>query len=116
MNKFITLFYILFIYVISQVFTFYQLQGHLLNKWIKDNPFIMTLLGVPLGYLVILASRQMVNIYNGETWPNRIIGYSIGVFVYTLMAWAILKEPLTIKTIICILLSLVILCIQLFWK
>jgi hypothetical protein len=76
----------------------------------------MSLIGVPIGYLVILASRQMVSLYNGETWPNRIIGFSIGVIVFGFMAWSILKEPMTTKTIICLGLSFVILLLQLFWK
>lgn len=116
MNKLNSIIFIFTIYIFSQIFTFYQLQGHLWSKWIKDNPFLMSLFGVPVGYLVILASREMVSLYNGETWPNRIIGFAVGVFVFTLMAWLVLKEPLTLKTIVCVLLSFVVLCIQLFWK
>jgi hypothetical protein len=116
MNKLGTIFFILSVYLFSQAFTFYQLQGHLWNTWIKKHPFLMSLIGVPIGYLVILASRQMVSLYNGETWPNRIIGFSIGVIVFGFMAWSILKEPMTTKTIICLGLSFVILLLQLFWK
>ena len=76
----------------------------------------MALIGLPIGYLVILASREMVSLYNGETWPNRIIGFSIGVIVFSVMAWSILKEPMTVKTVICLSLSFVILLIQLFWR
>ena len=76
----------------------------------------MTLIGVPVGYLVILASRQMVSLYDGQTWPNRIIGFVLGVFVFSIMSWIMLKEPLTTKTIVCLVLSFVVLCIQLFWK
>ena len=76
----------------------------------------MTLMGVPVGYFVILASREMVSLYGGETWPNRIIGFSIGVIVFSVMAWFILKEPMTTKTLICLSLSFIILLIQLFWR
>ena len=116
MNKVGSIIFILTVYLFSQAFTFYQLQGHLWSKWIKNNPFFMTLMGVPVGYMVILASREMVSLYNGETWPNRIIGFSIGVIVFSIMAWLILKEPMTTKTLICLSLSFVILLIQLFWK
>jgi len=116
MSKLSSIFFILVVYLFSQAFTFYQLQGHLWSEWIKKNPFLMALLGLPVGYLVILASREMVSLYNGETWPNRIIGFSIGVIVFSIMAWYILKEPMTTKTLICLCLSFVILLIQLFWK
>ena len=116
MSKLFSILFIFFVYVFSQAFTFYQLQGHLWNDWIKRNPFLMTLMGVPVGYLVILASREMVSLYDGHTWPNRIIGFSIGVFVFGIMSWVLLKEPMNLKTIISLCLSFIILCIQLFWK
>ena len=116
MNKFYIGVFIFVVYTISQIFTFYQLQGHLWNKWIKDNPFMMSVLGLPIGYVVILASREMVDLWGGQTWPNRIIGFSLGVIVFSLMSWFILKEPLTTKTIVCLSLCFIILLIQLFWK
>jgi len=116
MNKFLSIAFVLIVYLISQAFTFYQLQGHLWNKWIKENPFIMTLLGIPISYYVILASRDMVNLWDGQTWPNRIIGFSLGVIVFSLMSWFLLREPLTTKTIVCLSLCFIILLIQLFWK
>ena len=116
MNKLVSIFFIFFVYTLSQVFTFYQLQGHLFNKWIKQHPFLMALFGMPIGYFVILASREMVTLWDGQTWPNRIIGFVLGVFVFTFMAWFSLKEPMTTKTILCLLLCFLVLCIQLFWK
>jgi len=116
MNKFLSIAFVLIVYLISQAFTFYQLQGHLWNKWIKENPFIMTLLGIPISYYVILASRDMVDLWDGQTWPNRIIGFSLGVIVFSLMSWFLLREPLTTKTIVCLSLCFIILLIQLFWK
>jgi hypothetical protein len=116
MSKFSSIAFVLIVYLISQVFTFYQLQGHLWNKWIKDNPFMMSVLGLPIGYVVILASREMVDLWGGQTWPNRIIGFSLGVIVFSLMSWFLLKEPLTTKTIVCLSLCFIILLIQLFWK
>ena len=116
MSKFSSIAFVLIVYLISQVFTFYQLQGHLWNKWIKEHPFLMTLFGIPIGYFVILASRHMVDLWDGQTWPNRIIGFCLGVIVFSIMSWFMLKEPVTLKTSICLFLSFVILAIQLFWK
>jgi hypothetical protein len=116
MNKILIGLFIFVTYTVSQIFTFYQLQGHLWNKWIKDNPLLMTIFGLPIGYVVILASRQMVELWGGQTWPNRIIGFCLGVIVFSFMSWFMLKEPVTLKTSVCLFLSFVILGIQLFWK
>jgi hypothetical protein len=116
MNKILSIFFVLFVYLVSQVFTFYQLQGHLFNKWIKDNPMIMAILSVPIGYYVVMASRTMIDLWDGQTWPNRLIGFSFGVIVFTIMSWFLLKEPLTLKTVVCLFLCLIILLIQFLWK
>lgn len=116
MNRALSVLFVLSIYVIGQAFTFFQLQGHLWNKWIRDNPFLMTLIGIPLTYVTIRASRVMVDLWGGQTWPNRLIGFSIGVIVFTVMAKYLLGEVLSTKTAICLCLCLCILLIQLFWK
>ena len=116
MNKILSIFFVLFVYLVSQVFTYYQLQGHLFNKWIKDNPMIMAILSVPIGYYVVMASRTMIDLWDGQTWPNRLIGFSFGVIVFTIMSWFLLKEPLTLKTAVCLFLCLIILLIQFLWK
>lgn len=116
MNKIVSILFIFSVYTIAQIFTFYQLQGHLWNKWIKDNTLMMSILGVPITYITILASREMVNLWNGQTWPNRIIGFALGVFVFSFMAWFTLKEPISPKTSVCLILSFIVLLIQLLWK
>jgi len=116
MNKYLIILFIFLTYTASQVFTFFQLQGHLFSKWIKDNPFWMNILGLPIGYLVILASRQMIILWDGKTWPNRLIGFSLGVVIFTLMSQIMLKEQFSLKTGICLFLCAIILTIQILWK
>lgn len=116
MNKYLIILFIFLTYTVSQVFTFFQLQGHLFNKWIKDNPLWMTILGIPIGYLAILASRQMILLWEGKTWPNRLIGFSLGVVIFTFMSQIMLKEQFTLKTGICLFLCGIILLIQILWK
>jgi hypothetical protein len=58
----------------------------------------------------------MVALCDGQTWPNRILGFTLGVIVFTIMAWVYLKEPLSLKTGVLLFLCFLIICIQLFWK
>jgi hypothetical protein len=116
MNKILPFLGVLLVYIIGQIFTFYQLQGHMLYKWVKDNPLIMSIMGVPITYLVIKASRVMLELWDGQGWPNRLIGYGVGVIVFTIMSWFLLKEPMTLKTGVCLGLSILIILVQFFWK
>jgi hypothetical protein len=49
-------------------------------------------------------------------WPSRLIGFVIGTIMFTIMSVSLFGEPITIKTGVCLGLSLMILMVQLFWK
>ena len=102
--------------VLAQILTFIQLQGQFRWEWAKDNPFIMSLMGIPLSLLYIGSVKHMVAHFDGQLWPSRLLGFAIGAIVFTAMSWMWFKEPLTLKTLICLGLALVIMGIQLFWK
>lgn len=102
--------------VLAQILTFIQLQGQFRWEWAKDNPFIMSLMGIPLSLLYIGSVKHMVAHFDGNLWPSRLLGFAIGAIVFTAMSWMWFKEPLTLKTLICLGLAVCIMAIQLFWK
>jgi multidrug transporter EmrE-like cation transporter len=103
------------IIVLAQIISFIQLQGQGKWPWIKDNPWLMTLLGLPIGYMFI-NSTQLINEYTGAAWPGRLIGQGIGIIMFAIMSWLLFKEPLTMKTAVCITLAVCVIIIQIFWK
>jgi len=58
----------------------------------------------------------MVVYYDGQIWPSRLIGFAIGIVVFALMSYFIFKEPINVKTLICLVLGGAILGIQILWK
>lgn len=102
--------------LVAQIGTFFQLQGQMKYQWVKDHYWLMILMGVPISMLFMYSVKNMVIAFDGQMWPARLIGFSIGAMVFTWLSWLIFKEPLTMKTIICLILAMGILVIQLFWK
>jgi hypothetical protein len=100
----------------AQVLTFFQLQGQLKFDWFKDHYWLTVLMGIPISMLFMYSVKNMILAFNGEMWPSRLIGFSIGAIVFTLLSWSVFNEPLTTKTYVCLFLSFMILIIQLFWK
>ena len=100
---------------IAQVISFIQLQGQVIWKFPKDNPFIMMFLGLPISYIFIHATRIM-NEHFGASWPGRLIGFGIGVIIFTIMSWFLFKEHPTPKTLVCLGLAFAIIGVQVFWK
>lgn len=103
------------IIMLAQIISFIQLQGQGKWPWIKDNPLLMALTGIPIGYMFINSTR-LINEYTGAAWPGRLIGQGIGIVIFAVMSWIMFKEPLTIKTAVCIALAICIIIIQIFWK
>jgi len=102
--------------VFAQILTFIQLQGQFRYPWIKENPLIMAAFGFPLSFLFIMSVKHTVAYFEGQLWPSRLVGFAIGVIVFTAMSWMWFKEPITLKTGICLILSLTIMGVQIFWK
>jgi len=109
------LIYGMIIVVIAQVIAFFQLQGQSRWLWAKENAFILMFLGLPISFLYI-KSTGLINDYTGQNWPGRLIGQSIGVIIFALLSWLIFKEQMTLKTMVCVCLSLAVILIQIFWK
>ena len=102
--------------VIAQILTFFQLQGQMKYEWFKNHYWLVVLIGIPVSMLFMYSVKNIVLAYGGEMWPSRLIGFSIGTIVFTYFSWVLFGEPLTIKTIICLILSFSILGVQLFMK
>lgn len=102
--------------IIAQIITFMQLQGQFKFQWMKDNYLLTSLLGVPISLLFIKSVGYFVLYFNGEKWPSRLLGFAIGAIVFTVMSWIWFKEPLSLKTLVCLGLAVCIMIIQLFWK
>jgi hypothetical protein len=100
----------------AQILTFIQLQGQFKYEWAKENPLYMSLLGVPLSLLYLQSVKHLVAHFEGQLWPSRLLGFAIGAIVFTVMSWAWFREPLSLKTLVCLGLAVCIMLIQLFWK
>lgn len=99
---------------LAQAITFIQLQGQFKWPWAKQHPHLMVLMGIPISYLFIASVRHMVVHFGGEIWPSRLIGFAIGTVMFVIMSHYVFAEPFKLKTLICVLLAVVIVCVQLF--
>ena len=100
----------------AQITTFLQLQGSLKYDILKNNTWFTVLLGLPISYLFLISVRNFVAAFDGQIWPSRLLGFGIGVIVFTVMSELLFKEQFTLKTGICLFLGLLIIITQLFWK
>jgi len=101
---------------IAQILAYFQLQGQFIFPWAKKNLIFMVLLGLPISYIYIKFTKYCAAAFDGEVWPGRLIGFSVGAIVFALLSHFIIKEELNLKTIISLGLASIILIIQILWK
>jgi hypothetical protein len=106
----------LFIVTVVQIISFLQLQGQFISEWMKKNTLLVTLIGLPISYLLINFTKYCALAFEGQIWPGRLIGFGVGIIVFTIMSWVLMKEPVNAKTAVCLSLAAGILFIQIFWK
>tara|TARA_S200002703_G_scaffold51537_1_gene44744 strand:- start:62 stop:412 length:351 start_codon:yes stop_codon:yes gene_type:complete len=103
-------------FIIGQILIWFQSHLQFFSNWSKDNPLLIAVPGVLVSYVSILATKNIAEAYDGLVWPSRLIGFGIGIILFSLLTWVLLGEKLNIKSGISIMLAFCIVMIQLFWK
>lgn len=102
--------------IIGQVISFLQLQGSIKYNWFTRYPILVLLSAIPSTYFYIKSVDNLVKYADGELWPSRLIGFGVGMIIFTLLSWFLFHEHITLKTFICLILAISIISIQIFWK
>jgi hypothetical protein len=91
-------------------------NGQFLTDWIKQHPLTMSLLGVPISYVYIYATKDLVEAFDGDLWPQRLIGFSMGMVAFAFLTWIHFQQAITLKTAVTLALATAIVVIQIVWK
>ena len=116
MSKITALILCLGTFLLVQLLTWFQLNGQLIWPWFKNNVFLLCLFGLPISWLYIEATRLGFLAFDGLIWPQRFLGFAMGMLTFAICANVFLGEGLTWKTITSLILSAALVFIQVFWK
>lgn len=94
----------------------YQTNLQFINNWAKDNTSVLALLGFPISYILIKASKYVVSGFDGQLWPGRLLGFSTGMIIMAGLTYMHLGEGVTVKTGVTLTLAFLIVLVQLYWK
>ena len=102
--------------LLGQIGSFMQLQGAMKLGWYPKYFWPVLLMSVPLSWLYIKSVEHFVAAFDGQLWPSRLIGFGLGITIFSIMSHFMFKEPLSPKTLVCIGLGVIIILIQILWK
>ena len=104
------------LYLLGQTLVWYQINGQFLSEWIKQHPWVMSLFGIPISFIYIYATQYCVEAFNGELWPQRLVGFAAGCIVFAFLTFIHLNQAITLKTAVTLALAVAIVVIQIVWK
>lgn len=102
--------------IFGQIGSFMQLQGAIKYGWYEKYLWAILFSSIPICYLYIKSVNLYVEGFGGQIWPSRLIGFALGIMVFTAMSTFLFKEHMTPKTVVCLLLAISIVAVQLLWK
>ena len=104
------------IFIITHIIIWFQVNGQFVWPWAKEHPWIMAILGLPISYALIIATKYIVVGFDGLLWPGRLVGFGLGMIVMALLTWYFMGEGLNTKTLASLLIATGLVCVQVFWK
>lgn len=104
------------LFLIGQCIVWTQVNGPLIWPWAKQYKFLLILLGVPITWLFMEATRYTVSGFAGQFWPGRFLSFVSGIIIFTVMTYLFRHEAVNVKTAVSLALALCIIIVQLFWK
>ena len=110
------LLYTLLTFLTVQSAVWFQANGQFVWTWFKDNPFILSLFGIPISLGYIWGTKFAFAAFEGTLWPGRLLGFAMGIISFTILTNYYMGEGISTKVIVSLILAIALVCIQVFWK
>ena len=105
------------LFLVAQSLAWFQTNGQFISTWVKDHPILVSgLMGIPVGASYIYGTTFIVDYFNGELWPARIVAFATGIFSFYILTLIFMKEGINVKTGTILILASMIIILQVFWK
>ena len=94
------------------------LQHNLQFKYPKLGPewWGWYVVAIPITYLFLKGTYYGVSAFDGDLWPNRFIGFILGIISYAWLTAYFFKQPVTGKILVQLILCFLIVLVQIMWK
>ena len=102
------------LFVMMHVCVWWSTNAQFIEGWSKASALTLSMcLAVPITLFAFYASRMSYEALDSQVWSVRFIGFGISYLVFPILTWYFLNESmLTVKTLLCIFLSVLIIYIQ----
>ena len=105
------------LFIFAQALIWIQTNGQFVWPWFKRNPLLISMIGGTfISYIFIKGTYLVAQHFDGQLWPGRFLGQATGIVIFAGMTFLFLNEGITTKTGISLLLAVILIGVQIFWK
>ena len=74
------------LFLINNILIWYQLNSQLVWDWAKTSKamWFAALMGIPISWLYIEATKMGFIAFEGLIWPGRLLGFAAGIFTFVI--------------------------------
>jgi len=112
MKLFIAILLLSLVYIIG----WYQIHGQFIHEWFRKWQYYLIFISVPTTYVSIKAIKLVNDYFEGKMWPNRILTFTVGIILFTILTSYHFDEKLNLKTLTLISLCGLIVFLQIIWR
>tara|TARA_Y100000296_G_C4933184_1_gene137659 strand:+ start:37 stop:381 length:345 start_codon:yes stop_codon:yes gene_type:complete len=104
-------------FTVGNILAWFQFNSQFVWDWWKDKPILSNLIfAIPMGLCFWYAIKYIVE-DTGVLWTSKLIGFGVSNIIFAIFTYVFLKESVFApKTMICLMLSVLIISIQVLWK
>ena len=102
------------LFIITHILVWFSTNLQLVEKFNSINTLTLTIiLAIPTSLAAYYGTRLVYDSLEDSLWAVRFIGFGVSYLVFPILTWTMLGESMfTLKTLLCIFLSLLIVLIQ----
>jgi hypothetical protein len=101
----------------AQTITWYATNGQFIWPTFKDHPLLVSIiLGTISCYMFVMSTKYCSIYFDKQVWPIRLLSFSMGIGSFSFLTWYYMNQGFNLKSVISLLLTVCIVCIQVFWK
>ena len=102
-------------YFVLHILLWFSFNLQLMESW-KDKAFyVMLALAIPASMLSYYGVKYTYSSVGESAWGARFVGSGMSYLVFPILTWVMLNESMfTLKTMLCVLLSIAIILVQIF--
>lgn len=89
-----------------------QLYGFRRFPVLEHSYIVLLILGIPISYFYIKSATVGLSILENRVWAVGLISNAVVMGVFALSSWFMVGESITVRTMICLILSILVILIQ----